>query len=709
MAQTTDIKAARIMGGVGCGKTQTLIDRIRHLLEGGTDPAGVLVACATPQAALAFRQRLAGACGEEAARNIEVTTPRAVALDVLSDAEARRWSGREPRLLTAYEELFLLEDMKVSGLRPKRLREMLKFFYRSWTELADDDEKWLLAGEETNIHDLLKANLAFTQAIAEPEAANLAVNYLRTHVGARTAHSYAHVFVDDYQLISKASQVLMGLLSRDSLTIAGDRVACVSVYDSYPYAAGLDEFANAYRDREDIQLTASHRCPASSAAAQRLLADPALAAIASNSPGADDVANGPQSDGADAAESSRCDDGADATFTADEGGSFVSDASASATPLTFDLPEDEFLGIADYVSQAISNGCLPEDIVVATPNGIWSRNIAKALASRKVPAETLADRQPVRGDIRDYGKCAPARILTALDLVADPSNALAWRCWCGYGDWLANSSAMASLRAYADDRGSGLVETLAHVFDAGHDVALACDAVTASAAGGSDRDASRAAATANDATAAPTDHIVGAQRVADARKAGLAMLAAAKDLAGEELLAKLTAVVTGEADAPVPPVIRTICLEDGRDDEQSDNSAAAMAERFRTRLLSPTVSNTGVVRVLPYDQCVGLSPKILIVSGFVNGFIPCRAYFDGAEMPLDKQEREHEKDARRVYALAGKANERLVVSRFTSTDLESAGVLKLHIGRIRLRDGVRMCQIPASDFTEQLVPTESGF
>ena len=76
---------------------------------------------------------------------VTVTTPRALALDVLSDAEAMRWSGREPRLLTAYEELFLLEDMKACGLRPKRLREMLKFFYRSWTELADDDPNWLVA------------------------------------------------------------------------------------------------------------------------------------------------------------------------------------------------------------------------------------------------------------------------------------------------------------------------------------------------------------------------------------------------------------------------------------------------------------------------------------------------------------------------------------------------------------------------------------
>ncbi len=697
MAQTTDIKATRIIGSVGCGKTEALIDHVRKLLEDGVEPAQVLVACATPQASLAFKQRLAEACGEGAACDIVATTPRAAALDVLSDSEARRWSGREPRILTAYEELFLLEDMKVSGLRPKRLREMLKFFYRSWTELADDDENWLLAGEESNIHELLKANLSFTKALAEPEAANLAVNYLRTHDGARAAHTRQHVLVDDYQMISKASQTLMGLLASQSLTIAGDPVACVTVYDSYPYAAGIDEFSTAYPEAKDVRLDTCYRCEASSASAQRLLADPALATL-----GSEDDQNTPMAQGSASDASS----GAGQSDVA----SVHAEIPDSLKVLTFDLPENEFLGIADYVSDTIDEDIKPEDVVIATPNGVWGRNIAKALANRNVPAAVLADRQPVRGDIRDYAKCIPARILTALDLIADPSCALAWRCWCGYGDWLANSSAMASLRAYADEQGIGLVEALDHVFKAG-----------------------------DHAKTPDSTQIVGAQRVADSRKAGLAMIAAARDLKGEQLLKELTRIVTGKEDAAIPQVVRDLCLDDEHADDASagandsasaydaagangsagahdaactsktaSNSPAAMAARFRSHLLSPTIASEGAVKVVPFDQCVGLSPKLLIIAGFVNGFIPCRAYFDGAEMPLDKQEREHEKDVRRVYALTGKANERLVLSRFSNTDLESAGVLKLHIGRIRLRDGVRMCQIPPSDFTEQITPAPSG-
>ncbi|WP_294421637.1 AAA family ATPase [uncultured Senegalimassilia sp.] len=628
---TSNIKATRIVSGVSCGKTQELIGRACSLLSNGEKAEDVLVLCATPQACEAFTLRL-NAAAEEAGANadgVTVTTPRALALNVLGDAEAVRWSGREPRLLTAYEELFLLEDMKVSGLRPKRLREMLKFFYRSWTELADDDPDWLLPGEESNVHTLLKDNLAFTRSIAEPEAGNLAVNYLRTHAGAAAAHSFAHVLVDDYQRISKASQLLASLVAAETLTIAGDRAACVQVYDSYPYAAGLDEFMDAHEGAQDIELSACHACAAGAAATSKLLADPAMQSIAFHA--AEDVAAG------------------------------------QTAVLESPLPEDEFGAVARFAAEAVADGKNPADIVVATPNGVWSRNMVKALLAAKVPAQALNDRQPVRGDIRDNERCVPARVLTALDLVADPENALAWRCWCGYGDWLANSSAMANLRKHAGERGMGLVEALR----------------------GTQGDA--VAANASDA-----DRVVGAKRVADAHEAGLALIESAAGLEGSALLDKLAELVTSQEGAAAPGIVSTLCLG------ERDNSAAAMAKRFRSRLLAPRIDAASAVQVVPYDQVAGLSPKVLIISGFVNGFIPCREYFDSAEMPLDKQEKEHAKDAHRVYAMAGKASEQLAISRFTTTSLETAGVMKLHIGRIRLQDGKRMCVIEPSDFTEQL-------
>ena len=128
-----------------------------------------------------------------------------------------------------------------------------------------------------------------------------------------------------------------------------------------------------------------------------------------------------------------------------------------------------------------------------------------------------------------------------------------------------------------------------------------------------------------------------------------------------------------------------------------------MAQRARKRLTMPALSGGDAVAVVPYDLMAGLSPDVLVVAGFVNGFIPCRDYFDATVMPLDKQEKTHAADARRVYALVGKANRALALSHFASTDLESASVLKLKIDRIKLRDGVRVCTIAPSDFLATIV------
>ena len=362
-------EALLVTGGVGTGKTQRLVERAAALLAENAAAGNVLVLCATPQAARLFSERLTARVGAKRAAGATVATARALALDVLADDGARRWSGREPRLLTAFEETFLMEDMKVSGLRPKRLREMLKFFYRSWTELADDDPDWLLPGEEADVHTLLKENLVFMRAVIEPEAANLAARYLREHDEARAAHSYAHVLMDDYACASRASQTLANLVATCSITVAGDAETCIETYDSYPYAAGIDEFLATHPD----------------AACEHLDAD-----------------------APDAVE---------------------------RVALASDTPEAEFEQVARTVAEAVAAGTPARQIVVAVPNSVWSRNIATALHARGVPTEALAISQPLRGDVRDNARCTPARIATALNLVANPDDTAAWRCWGGFGDY----------------------------------------------------------------------------------------------------------------------------------------------------------------------------------------------------------------------------------------------------------------------------------
>ena len=67
--------------------------------------------------------------------------------------------------------------------------------------------------------------------------------------------------------------------------------------------------------------------------------------------------------------------------------------------------------------------------------------------------------------------------------------------------------------------------------------------------------------------------------------------------------------------------------------------------------------------------------------------------------PPERQEKMRAVDERRVRALTGKAGRAVALSYFTSTDLESAGKLKLKISRIRLKNGIR-----TSNYRAQPIP-----
>ena len=92
----------------------------------------------------------------------------------------------------------------------------------------------------------------------------------------------------------------------------------------------------------------------------------------------------------------------------------------------------------------------------------------------------------------------------------------------------------------------------------------------------------------------------------------------------------------------------------------------------------------------------------MLFAGFVNGFVPVRAYFDQSVMPLDKQAVQHERDVRLLAFSIGKAENDLVFSYFIETDIETAERLRLKIDRIRLREGERVARIAPSIFLAPL-------
>lgn len=605
---------ARIIGGPSTGKTEMLVRKVGDLLSSNEER--IAVACASPAAAEEFARRLARAFGKDASR-VDVRPARAFVMDVLAKPQAIEFTGREPRLLTAYEIAFLMEDMKTSGLRPRRLKGMLKFFYRTWSELGDWEDGWLLEGEESGVHDLLKKSLSMVRGILEPEAANLAVSFLLSDAGKAFQASYDHMLVDDYQNENRATQIAIGLMASKSLTVAGDPNGSVEVYDSYPYAKGLSQFASDNDGCTTTQLDQAHHSKAVHEALSSLVE-----------------------------ESSEEDQSTVPSETATQG---------EVAFASFATPPDEFEGVSRIVREAIESGIPEDEIFVAAPNKAWVRNVALRLEHDGTAASALSA-NALAGDVRDREKCGEAMLACALRLVADPADEASWRAWCGFGDYLAHSNGLLALRERMENGGLRLHEALAQ------------------------------------AERSPESFEPGIIKLIPAWKFGMDMASECSELGGNALFDRLADLV--EANDRERAAVSALCKP------ELGGDAAAMSKRLEDALFYQRFGKG--VRVGPIESLCGHSPRLLVLCGFIDGFIPCRAYFDGAEMPLDKQERERARLAKLLATMLSKSTDRLVFTYFEKTDLETAERMRIRVRRIRLENGVRTALTSRSVFAEDV-------
>lgn len=687
--------AVLIEGGVGCGKTTALISRAAALVKDGTAPKDIMVLAATPDAARVLSARLTEAAGERGSA-IEITCARDVALRLLASDEGRAFSGRAGRLVTPVELGFIMEDMKTSGLKQRRLREMLKFFYRNWTELAggaEGDDGWLIPGEEADVHALLMDVLHFTGGILEPEAAALAVRFLLACPDALTGAQRAHVLIDDYQMHSRASQHLANLLARDSITVAADPAAVVEVFDSYPYGEGIGEFTQANEGCERLVLNESHACAAAARAASRLRASLDAGAAPLRDTETEDDAPSPSQSASSASRSAVATPAIPNRIAA---------AASFATLKTGD-PAAEMDAVADAAQAALEAGDDPSSVYVLAFHPAWERRVARALEARGIPAATPVRGRVAAGDYRDLDRCAPARLLTALALVADARDALAWRAWCGFGDYLANSAVFADMRAEADEQGKDLVAMLDEV-----------------------------------AAAAPEEGFpgTGIGRVLDAYRAGRTLIEQTQGLEGDELISAIASALnlTGEngdraiqlvraltapkpkpavsasdtssdVNAPVPAPSNAVAPTSSETDTAAPTDAQTLIARVRNRMSAPVFEAIeDCVLIGDNAHLTGRTPTTLVLAGFVNGFFPARDYFDATVTTLDKQKLVRATDTRRLYTAAGKATQRLIASWFTSASLVEAETLKLEIARAKLRRGERIAITTPSIYLAEIDP-----
>ena len=419
------LRGYRILGTKGSGKTTALVARVADALKAGFQPEEIAVVTATPTAAARLRMLLYASCGEVSGA-IQVTTARQWALEILGTPGAQAACGRRPRMIADFERPFIMEDMKTCGMRSRRLQEMLKFLERGWTELADEDPDWLIDNEERDLQELYRDYLAFYEAYAEPEICNMALKYLRYDAEALDAWRREIVFADDYQLMNRTSQLLCCLLAEKTVIITADVCNTAPVFDSYPYAGGVREFAVVCESVEDTGLFGCRR----SASVARLTANVLVNAGFQEQvalPGSDDA----QADG------------------------------SPFEPICASSPKKEFERVTQWVAARVAAGTPAAEIAIIHPGvPAWGRYAVQALRAAGFPVSVAPGLMTPTGDARKPESCRAMRLASLVALAGDPEDSLALRCALGYGDWLLRSMPFDALRRYASLNSLGLRRTL---------------------------------------------------------------------------------------------------------------------------------------------------------------------------------------------------------------------------------------------------------
>ena len=595
--------AARVLvrGVANSGKTSLACDHVRDLLAAGVSAGEILVVASTPTAAHDMGCKLG-----EPAQGVHVCTARDFELALLGMPEAHAVIGRRPHVLCDFEESFLLEDMRATGVPARRLKGMLGFFRKSLTELADDDmASFIIDPREQAVLDALYRHLGAYDAILDCEVSNLAVHCLRVHPEMAGACGVRHVVVDDYHCLNRASQVLFDLLKPATLWAFADETLERQGTDPFPYPAGMAEFCQ--RNPEVVTVELAAPAAGVAAAAAQLASSGYLSALSIG-----------------LAESR----GKVETERAYE-------VVAAARPVegvsqrVYAGPDEEVAGVAAYVAGLVETGCDPADILVLAPNRAWFGRVCRALHEKGVALEEHDGRRVAGGSFRDLDACRTGRMYTALALLADPNDSLAWRCWCGCGDYLARSNIFTGIEELAVQRGIGLGEALG-LLDAGE---------------------------------AP--EVSGQESALVAYRQGRAMIEDLGALCGSELLARLAEGLGMEA---VPSVYAGLVA----DTAAGEKAGAAELLACARALAQGGVSKPGTVRVAMYDQAGALKATHVVVCGLMNGWMPGHAYFDLAEADFDVRAALDAQARADMYRLASCATGDLVCTGFARCDLELA-------------------------------------
>lgn len=233
---------------------ETIIGKAGQLAQGGNRVT--IVSASRWNAA-----RLARLVREsEAPSQVRVVFVQDLALGLLADARIQQAVKRADRVLDRNEMDVLAEDIKVTGLKPRRLKEMLKFFYKSIADCTAEQEGWFISQEEATVYAMLEENLEARRACLPCEPAAKAYQGM---IAAGVEPEKQAFIVDDFGSLSKSAQRLVERLSQGDIVAFGNDAFRLAADEPYPSPEGMRAFLDDERTAViEVRPKSAERHPA---------------------------------------------------------------------------------------------------------------------------------------------------------------------------------------------------------------------------------------------------------------------------------------------------------------------------------------------------------------------------------------------------------------------------------------------------------------
>jgi DNA helicase-2/ATP-dependent DNA helicase PcrA len=631
-------EALRILGGPGCGKTTALLECARKKAVEGIPISDMLFIVPSEQARrMVFLKAEESGFAEFCER---IVTVHHLCVTILDTEDARAFTGRAPRVLNSTEELFLLEDLKTTGIKPRRLREMLNYFSRCFTEMGEDHEDFIQDADELQVMSLLREQLRIRQALLPAELSVMTVRYLEKNRGVLKKNQYPHVLADDYHGLNRASQRVIGLLACSSLSITGNSRQMIASAEPYPYPQGLRDFSESFPGARTLDLKSARRTP------QKITSIGNALALHEDTP----------------------DESILVDLDPDSQQGIV-------RQVKWLNPAGEFSGISRYVARRITasvDRLQSNEIFVGVPNRLWGKLLLGELEARKVPVSPLLYPRKLPGNPQKRESSVAMSAFTALCLASDPGDLTAWRSWMGFGDHLLNSPVWSRLCTWCQEQSSEPLAAVEHLL---HE---------------KEREKEQGG---NACQNAP---FLQAERLSERFRKGREIVEKLFDRRGFALLKALDELfgpLPGEFTQLIEPL-------DGVE------TAHELCRRAQKRLFDPCFSGGGVC-LGTYEVAYCLEPKLVILTGLINGFMPTDTALDPLSDP-EQRKRSYRQQSGLLHTAVMRASDELILSYFQKEELNNAGRLKLSVNRIRVDHGVRTAVLAPSVYFDEMGPALPG-